>query len=93
MLIISFHSEFQQVVVETLMAILDELKSQNKGGDSEDEGLTHLPLGTVEEVERMSIQLEKRPKLKRSLVSQIKMLQIILIHSFGTLDNLIIPYR
>ncbi|KAL7370860.1 hypothetical protein ABVT39_013138 [Epinephelus coioides] len=66
--------KFQRVVVETLMAILDELKNLNKGGDSEDEGLTQLPLMTVEEVEGMSSELQKRPNTKRSLIKSMSRL-------------------
>ena len=54
------------------MAILDELKSLNRGGDSDDEGL-HCPIESVEELERASNALEERPQLKRSLVNLTKM--------------------
>ena len=57
--------------METLLDILDELKSQSRGGDSEDEDLAVYPLQTVEEVRHHSKELQKRPNLKHSLVSQI----------------------
>ena len=64
-------TEFQKVVVETLLDILDELKSQSRGGDGDDEELAVYPLQTVEEVRHHSKELQKRPNLKHSLVSQI----------------------
>ena len=57
------------MVVETLVAILDELKTLNKDGDSDDEGLIHCPIESVEELENASTELEQRPGLKRSLVN------------------------
>ena len=81
--------------METLLEIRDELKSLNQQGDIEDEGeqIRQLPLRTLEEAQRMSLEISRHPSIKRLLLSQIEMLKMIEIYTLDTLDNLIISYR
>ncbi|CAJ1050806.1 uncharacterized protein LOC111841793 [Xyrichtys novacula] len=65
--------KFQRVVVETLLEICDELKSLNQQGDIEDEGeqIRQLPLRTLEEAQRMSLEISRHPSIKRLLIKQL----------------------
>ncbi|CAJ1073327.1 uncharacterized protein LOC127943657 [Xyrichtys novacula] len=61
--------KFQRAVVEILLEIRDEVKSLNQQGDIEDGGeqIRQLPLRTLEEAQRMSLEIDRHPNIKRSL--------------------------